>query len=136
VTADPYSSLGPVQAAIYTALTADAALTAVATIWDEVPEGTAMPYVQIGEAIETPDDWHGGIGRQTVATLHVWSRARGFAQVVQIMDRVVALLDHRPLTVPGRHFVASRFEFAQTLRDTDPGIRHGVVRFRILTEQE
>jgi hypothetical protein len=38
--------------------------------------------------------------------------------------------------VVGRHHVVTRYEFAQTLRDPEPGIRHVVIRFRILTEQE
>lgn len=127
-------SLGVVQTAVYQALTADAELAG--KVWDEVPEGTAMPYVVIGEAIETPDNRHGEFGWQTAVTLHVWSRRRGFSEANEIASRVVKVLDHRPLAVPDRHHVVTRYEFAQTLRDPQPGVRHVVLRFRILTEQE
>ncbi|MGW2547493.1 DUF3168 domain-containing protein, partial [Kitasatospora sp. NPDC001574] len=70
--------MGPLQAALYTALTADEQLTAMVTgVFDYVPEDTAYPYVVLGEAIETPHNTHDRYGRQTAITLHVWSQYRG-----------------------------------------------------------
>ncbi|MGW2260273.1 DUF3168 domain-containing protein [Streptomyces sp. NPDC001780] len=128
----------PVQTAVYGRLAADPTLTGLITgVFDYVPETTAYPFVVIGEAIETPDNRHGGFGRQTVITLHVWSRYRGYAQALAIGARITALLDHQPLTIVGQAHIVTRFEFSQTLTDPEPpgDIRHLVLRYRVLTEQ-
>ncbi|WP_238698072.1 DUF3168 domain-containing protein [Streptomyces sp. E5N91] len=132
------STMGPVQRALYSALSEDATLTALITgVYDFVPEPSPFPYIAIGEATEVPDNAHGRFGRQTVVTLHVWTRARGHTVGLAIGARVTALLDHQPLTVEGQHHVVTRFEFSQTLTDPEPpgDIRHLVLRYRVVTEQ-
>lgn len=133
----PDSPLGPIQDAVYGVLSGDATLGAlISGVFDEVPEGTPYPYVTLGEALEQPDNAHDRFGRQSVLTLHVWSLHRGFSEANAIASRVVALLDHNPLTVVGRHHVVTRYEFSQSLRDPDtPGLRHIPLRFRVITEQ-
>ncbi|PAN01041.1 hypothetical protein CJI59_13845 [Streptomyces sp. Alain-F2R5] len=128
----------PVQAALYARLKGDATLTGeISGVYDYVPEDVPYPFVVIGEATEVPDNWHGGFGRETVVTLHVWSRYQGYAQVLRIGARVTALLDHQPLTIEGLDHIATRFEFSQTLTDPEPpgDIRHLVLRYRVVTEQ-
>mgnify|MGYP001301197254 CR=1 FL=1 len=135
----PYAGLSPVQAAIYDVLVADEDLSEmVVGVFDgEAPEGTPRPYILIGDAFEVPDNAHGVFGRQTVTTLHVWSDYRGWREATAIVDRVCALLDHQPLTIPGHQHIVTRFEFSQTLIDADrPDLRHVPVRFRILTSRE
>lgn len=128
-------SLGVVQTAIYQALSQAPELAGVG-VHDEIPEPAAWPYIVVGEAIEQPDNTHNRFGWQTLATLHIWSRYEGFAEANAIASHVTRLLDHQPLDVSGRHHVVTRSEFAQTLRDPEPGIRHVVLRFRIFTERE
>lgn len=133
------TALGPVQAAVYARLTGDATLLALITgVYDFVPESVEFDYVVIGEATEIPDNRHGGFGRETTITLHVWSRYRGHSRGQRIAARITALLDHQPLTIDGLHHVSTRFEFSQTLTDPEPpgDIRHIPMRFRIVTEQE
>ena len=128
----------PVQGAIITKLRADVPLTVVvASVYDYLPQNVPYPFVVVGEAVETPDNRHGGFGRQTVVTLHVWSQYRGYAQALGIGARITELLDHQPLTVPGLVHIATRFEFSQTLTDPEPpgDIRHLVLRYRVVTEQ-
>ena len=132
----PVTPLGPIQEAVYGVLTGDVTLMGLVTgVFDEVPEGAAMPYVTLGEALEQPDNSHDRFGRQTVLTMHVWVDTRGFSKATDIVERLVALLDHQPLTIAGHHHVVTRYEFAQTLRDPNPRIRHIPIRFRVLTEQ-
>lgn len=102
-------------------------------VYDFVPETARRPYLTVGEAIETPDNVHGGYGRQTLITLHVWTDARGYAPGAAIADRVVALLDHQRLTIAGQKWISTRFEYGQALPDPDPRIRHHLLRFRITT---
>ncbi|MGH3599812.1 MAG: DUF3168 domain-containing protein [Pseudonocardiaceae bacterium] len=126
-----------IQAAIFSRLTADVTLAGLVTgVFDEVPEDAAHPYVVVGEAIETPRNAHAQFGREVVVTLHVWSRYRGFAQAITIVNRITALLDQQPMSIAGHAVVSVRHEFTQTLRDPDPEIRHVPIRFRVTTEQE
>lgn len=130
------SPLAAIQRAIFQRLNADEELGA--DVYDQVPEGASMPYVVLGEATETPSNWHGGFGRNSTHTLHVWSSQATFDEANAIADRVVQLLDHQPMSlyVPEWVVIAVRFEFAQTLRDPHPPhARHVPVRFRINTEQ-
>ncbi|MEU2450054.1 DUF3168 domain-containing protein [Streptomyces sp. NPDC012765] len=136
---DAPTALGPVQQAVYGRLTADEELMALITgVYDHVPENVVFDYVHIGEATEIPDNRHGGFGRETVPSLHVWTRHRGHGPGLRIAARITALLDHQPLTIEGLHHVSTRFEFSQTLTDPEPpgDIRHIPMRFRITTEQE
>ncbi|MFF9639388.1 DUF3168 domain-containing protein [Streptomyces bacillaris] len=137
MTTAPYPMLA-VQGAVVQRLKGDSALSAlVDAVYDYLPEDVPYPFVQVGEAIETPRNSHDRYGRETVITLHVWSKYRGYAQAHRIAAQVVALLDHQPLTVSGLDHIATRFEFSQTLTDPEPpgDIRHVVLRFRVVTEQ-
>ena len=128
--------MGPIQAALYAALTADSSLMAVVSgVFDWVPEGTAMPYVTIGETLATPRNAHDRFGRRHVTTVHVWSDQQGFKETNSIMTLIVQALDHQVLTVVGHDAVMVHYEFEQTLNDPDPEIRHGVLRFAITTEE-
>lgn len=129
------SPLLPVQVAVYEKLSGDATLTALAGVYDYVPEDAGFPYVEIGETTQTPDNYLSRHGRQQVLTLHVWSKHRGYSEALQVENRLTELLDHQPLTVDGFDHVYTHFEFGQTLRDPDPEIRHVVFRIRIATEQ-
>lgn len=125
------------QTALYERLAADQTLAGmVQGVFDHVPEPVAYPYVVVGEAVETPRNHHGGYGREVLATLHVWSAYRGFAEALRIAARLVELLDHRDLAAAGHATVAVRHEQTLTLRDPDPKIRHVPVSFRVVTEQQ
>lgn len=128
----------PVQTAVYGRLTGSKPLMdLISGVYDYVPEEADYPFVVIGEATEVPDNRHGGFGRETVITLHVWSQYRGHSQGLRIASLITGLLDHQPLTLTGLAWIATRFEFSQTLTDPEPpgDIRHVVLRYRIVTEQ-
>lgn len=136
--ADAPTPMLPVQGALIALLRGDTELTALAgSVYDYLPETAGYPFIVVGEATETADNSHDRFGRQTVVTLHVWSKYRGYAQVLRIGARVNALLDHQPLSIPGLAHVVTRYEFGQTLTDPEPpgDIRHLVLRYRIVTEQ-
>lgn len=129
-----------VQAGIYALLEADTALGALVTgVYDGLaPEGSEPDYVVIGEMSSTPDGSHSGEGRQTTAVLHTWTKAEGFQTANAIGARLVALLWHRhaelDAAVAGHAVWRVEHEFAQTLIDPQPGIRHRVDHFRIWTK--
>lgn len=127
-----------IQGEIYGLLSTDNALILAGVhVGDYVEEDLGYPRIKLGEAMESPDNSLSGIGRQTVVTLHVWTKSRGFKETVDIVDRVNQLLDHQtPFSLPRHNLISIKFEFLQTLEDEDPEIRHVVLRYRIATEQD
>ncbi len=130
-----------IQAGIFDLLDGDATLGAlVSGVYDGVPEDVELDYVVIGEMSSIPGGTHDGEGRETGATVHTWTRAESFAPGNAIGARVVALLWHRhaalDAVVTGHKVWRVEHEFAQTMVDPEPGIRHRVDRFRIWSSQE
>ncbi|MGW7598116.1 DUF3168 domain-containing protein [Streptomyces antimycoticus] len=132
------TALWPLQKAVYAALTADTALMAlVSGVYDEVPEGSAYPYVSIGSITELVDDAHNQRGLSTNVVLHVWSTQLGFREAAEVFAAVDAVLDRRPLTVEGYRDVSVAHQQHQELRDPDPEIRHINVTYRVwMTKEE
>jgi len=119
------------QTAIWEVLSGDAALMGLVTaIYDHVPAHAVLPYVQIGEA--TVGDWSaiGLDGEEHVLTLHVWTADSGLLSAKTIMGEIGRVLEGAELSVAGHHLVLMAFTFAQTLREEDGRIQHGVMRFR------
>lgn len=134
---DPADAL---QAGLYALLSGDATLAALADIYDGPPEDVEPPYVVLGEMLSTPDDAHGSYGRQSSVTLHTFTRAQSHRPGNLIGARLVALLrggeSALGAQVTGHTVWMVEHEFAQTLVDPEPGIRHRVDRFRVWTRQE
>lgn len=129
----------PVRDAVRSVLLADALLSGMLHgVLDSVPENQAFPYIALGDVVETPADAHDRFGSETLLTLHVWSRYRGFAQALTIAARVRQVLDHAPLTIPGHRWTWTRFVSLQTLTDPEPpgDVRHVPMTFRIGTEAD
>lgn len=136
--ADPADAI---QVGLFQLLSGDVTLAGLVTgVYDAVPEAAEPNYVVIGEMISTPDGAHGSHGRQTSATVHTWTRAQSHAPGNTIGARVAALLNRQAATldalVAGHKVWMVEHEFAQTLVDPEPGIRHRIDRFRIWTRQE
>ena len=125
------------QKSLYSALVNDTALTALlsgAKVYDDVPQGTAFPYVTIGET--TVRDWSTGSeeGLEHILTVHVWSRAKGRRQVHDIIDAMTARLHNMELPVMGHNLVNFRHELSEARRESDGETYHGIVRYRAVTE--
>jgi hypothetical protein len=126
------TALRPLQTAVYAALTASPDLMAlVSGVFDEVPEPAPYPYVSFGSVTETPDDAHDAQGLNTLVTIHVWTKAPGFAEAYDIFAALDAALDRVPLTVPGFRDVSIRQDQHQALKDPDPYVRHINAQYRV-----
>ncbi|MFQ5774192.1 MAG: DUF3168 domain-containing protein [Kiloniellaceae bacterium] len=128
----------PLQQAVHAALSGDAALRALlggpARVFDHVPQGGAFPYVVIGEATSGPFDGKTENGMEQTLTIHTWSRYRGLKETKEIMAAVAAALDGQGLALAGHALVLLRFAFGATFLDPDGLTRHGVQRFRAVTQ--
>lgn len=125
------------QKAIYQALAADAALTALlggAKVYDAVPQSAKFPYVALGRA--SMRDWSTGTeeGREHSIVLDVWSRAAGTREAQEIVAAIEDALAGVPLALAGHHLVNLRFDAAEFRREGNGETVHGLVRFRAVTE--
>lgn len=129
------SPFNDLQVALYNELNGNIS----AGVYDNVPERITKPYVTIGEVFGVPDNWHGGFGWDILATIHVWTKSRGFKSALDVASEIIAALDHKrtALSLPATWSIVSiRFVQLQTLRDPDPEIRHVPVQFRLVIHQE
>lgn len=126
------------QAAIFQALSGDSALVAELggpRIFDQAPASVGFPYITFGRT--SVYDWSTGTesGTEQLFTLHIWSKARGKKEVLEIMELSRVRLDNASLTLSGHHLVNLRLEFAEARFDDDLAVHHGLLRFRAVTEE-
>ena len=122
------------QTAIYNTLTNDSNLTNTlgTSVYDDVPEGSSFPYIQIGQDTINEYGTKDLDGADTSLTLHIWSQYKGAMQTKNIMDRLHSLLHDSNISVTGFNLINLRFEFGDILRDPDGVTRHGIIRFRAI----
>lgn len=137
------SSANPLQAAIYTAIAGDTGVgglmksgaALILGYFDAagVPEGQPMPYVTIGWFDSSPAlVTMGKNGEEVQASIHVWTRKRGFKDGNAILTRLNALFGDNALTVTGYSLARSSFLRAINVSDPDTDIEHIVVTYKIL----
>ncbi len=126
----------PVQEAIHDALVGDTTLqTLVGTrVYDAVPDDATYPYVTIGDADATEWDTKNSFGMDQMLHIHTWSRYRGQREAKLIMSAIHGALHNQPLTVDGHDLISLRFSASFVVMDPDGLTRHGVSRFRAITD--
>ena len=105
---------------------------AITGVFDDVPEGTAYPYVVIGEETATNIGVKDKDMHEYTQTIHVWSQYRGLRDIKEIMEQIYTLLNDYSITVSGASAIMLRHEFQTTLTEGDGLTRHGVMRFRVV----
>ncbi|HYH39921.1 MAG TPA: DUF3168 domain-containing protein [Azospirillum sp.] len=128
----------PLQAAILSALNdaldvGSSPTGAAVSVYDDVPQGAAFPYVELGDDA-TAGDWSALAteGEEIHFHLHTWSRYRGKKEALQVMGAVKTALQNARLTVSGWCLASIREEFSTIFTDPDGRTRHGVQRFKAL----
>ena len=125
------------QEAVFSALSADAALTALigaGQIHDGPPRNAAAPYVHLGEI--NARDWSTSTeaGTEIVFAVVAWSRLPGRSEALAIAERVREVLDDAALALVGHRLVNLRHISTETARADKPEGRRAVVRFRAAVE--
>lgn len=128
-----------VQSGVFTLLTQTSALTALladgaGSILDHVPAGTAFPYVVLGETHCLPMDSQCFSGNEVTLTLHIYSRGAGMQETRGIMAAVYDALHNADFVVPNQVLVLCQSIESATGLEDDGLTRHGLQRFRIITE--
>lgn len=125
------------QKAIHGLLTADAALVARLggqKVFDANPPNAAFPYVSFGRT--SIYDWSTGTesGTEQLFTIHVWSKAKGKTETLEIMETIRQLIDAAPPELDEHALVNLQLEFAEVRFDDDISVHHGLLRFRAVME--
>lgn len=130
------SSAAELQKAIFAALGANAALTALvgARIFDHAPPHVSFPYITFGRT--SIYDWSTGTesGTEQLFTLHVWSKGKGKKEALEIMELARQALHDAPLDLDGHILINLRLEFSEARYDDRNDAHHGLLRFRAVVE--
>jgi hypothetical protein len=108
----------------------DEAGNAITGVFDDVPEGTAYPYIVIGDDTATNISAKGLDIHEHTLNIHIWSQYRGRRDIKEIMQRVYTALNDVTLSVSGALGINIKHEFDTTIVEGDGITRHGIMRFR------
>jgi hypothetical protein len=131
----------PLQQAVFAALDGDAALNALlgspAAIYDDVPQGSAFPYVVVGQAeAAKPFDTKTEEGMEQTVVIHTWSQYLGMKETKEIMAAVMGALDQQSLSVTGHDLALLIYTTGSTSLEEDGITRHGVQKFKAITQAQ
>ena len=124
---------GPLQAAVYDALIADAPLAGLVgtDIYDAVPPGTApATYVRLGSETAVDASDVSGAGAVHRLTVSVLTTDPGFAAAKDVSGAVSDALHDAALPLSRGSLVSLRFERASAVRTEGGGTRQIDMRFR------
>lgn len=107
-------------------------------VFDYIPQGTASPYVRVGDETHTEWDTKDNRGWDTTMTIHAFVfEAAGQKQVKTILGLIYDALHQQEtsVTVTGFNVLLLNYEFDHSY--PEPGVQgapdkywHGVMRFR------
>lgn len=132
----------PLQQAVYELLSAGG-LTVPGTppravrVYDNVPEGTATPYVTIGEDSLEPDDTDDSRGAEGVVEVVVWTGKEhaGRATAKLIADQIYELVHQAALTVTGYTLARLFWDSSGNFDEVDGLTRRTVLGVRVLLQE-
>ena len=107
-------------------------MAAVTGVYDHVDQGSAFPYVVIGEDSAAEFDTDTEIGAESSITIHTWSRYKGRQETKEIQQMIYDILHRAELTITDAKFYGLDWQFSDSFLEPDGETRHGVMRFRLL----
>lgn len=122
--------MNALQQGVYSILTEKQEGDDVFPIYDDVPEGAALPYVTIGAfTCKRTGDKVSDINYISLQ-LHVWSEYNGKSEVNRIADDITNILTSWPidLSVSGFSVINQDVDFFEAFPEETAGY-HGVVTF-------
>lgn len=135
------SVLWPIDVAIASTVESDVTLGALLSAYAGVPAifsarapaDANYPRIVIADSSEGSSATFGRSGNEVTVTLHIWSKVMGRQEVLQVYERLVALLDGQMLVVTGHLVYRGRVRLVTILADPSEPLMHGVVEFSAIT---
>jgi len=125
--------------AIYTRLTSGTPIGW--KVYDDVPVGASLPYVEIGEAIATDWSQKGQPGQSILITFHLWSDIHSQKEADMMADGVTQSLTvtnsktPSAITITGFNNIYSEQDSYRSIKDPDGETRHGILDIRFLVQE-
>lgn len=122
------------EKAVLGELSGDAALVAALggarIVAEPQSASAAFPYIGFGRT--SVYDWSTGTKKddEQLFTVHVWSKAKGEAETVGLMEIARSRLADKVVALDSRQSVEIKLEFAEARYDEDLAVHHGLLRFR------
>ncbi len=137
--ATPTSAIRPVEAAIRSAVLADATFNALCPggLASHEDDQQVYPFVLFDNSMERPANTMGGatsgIGRELIVRMHIYSRYKGDVEALEILERLIELLDFTTLTVSGYGTVIVEYLTAKVLIEDRKKLetRHIAAEFKV-----
>ena len=129
-----------VQSALMAALRGDAGVQAIfgtsARIYDDETEAPAFPYARLERHECHPAGASGGEACEHVITLAVLSRYGGLREAKAALAALRGAFESADWSGAGRHIVLAYTTYSDVMRQFDRRAFRGVIRFRIISEEE
>ncbi|MER9582652.1 DUF3168 domain-containing protein [Mesorhizobium sp. M0276] len=129
---------GDLQQALFLRLKSDASLSTLlggAGLLERATDNAAFPYVTCGQTSAFDWDTSAENNNDQLVTLHVWSKAKGEAETLAIMDAIKARLANAVLEIGPHGQTRLSLEFTEVRHDEDLLVHHGLLRFRAITQE-
>ena len=120
------------QTAVFSAL--DGNITA--DVYDDPPKQCDYPYVVIGDDSFIEFDTDTTVGRNVIASMHIWDNYNGKKRIKQAMGEIDAILNRANLTITGYDSINCVFDSSDIFLERDGKTRHGVITYRLLIDEE
>lgn len=129
-----------VQGALMAALRGDAGVQAIfgtsARIYDDETEAPTFPFARLERHECRPAGASGGEASEHVITLAVVSRYGGLREAKAALAALRGAFDGADWSGAGRHVVLAYTAYSDVMRQFDRRAFRGVIRFRIISEEE
>ena len=131
------SALRALSEGVYSDLTGDGTLMGLITgVYDTPPDGTAFPYVTLGDPFEERSNTFTKNHKDVVFMVDVWSTYQGYREAYLIVEEIVRVLDNATPTVTGYNVTdvshVSTRPFKETTTINDRAVRHVNVEFLVM----
>lgn len=101
----------------------------VTGIFDSVEEGQAFPYVTISEPFMLPFETKQKFGEELSIVIHAWSTYNGKKEAVDILNLCLSSLAKK-MNLNGFTVQKVKVDEIRVFDDTDPRIKHGILRMK------
>jgi hypothetical protein len=111
-------------------------------IYDDVPDESIPPYIEIGEADTIDASVKGRPCQQMTISFHLWSLERSWKQVTSMANDILTALtvtnsqSPSALSLTNFNIVLSKLENKRNMIDQDGLTRHGVLDILYLTQEK
>lgn len=133
------SPVEAVLAGVVTTLKASTDVTDAATggVYNNVPQNTAFPYLEVTSPTDRREDAVGQLGASVLVDVKAVSQFRGDAEAAGIIDAAIQALNGTRPTVTGHTIFGIAWEQSERFREVINGVvtRHHVATFRVWTGQ-